>query len=87
MEIIEGVKFLSIFIKLKQIFVRQPIKIPSGHKKCGDCDGTGDYDEWIDCLECNGYGYIPIYPELSNREYLKIYDVEKNESLSIRNNE
>lgn len=48
-------KFLSL---LKRLFEKKEPIILSKHKKCFERDGTGEYAIFIDCLICDGKGYI-----------------------------
>jgi DnaJ-class molecular chaperone len=49
---------LKILSKIINLFSIKPKAIPSNSKMCPKCKGIGEYDVWIDCLYCDGQGYI-----------------------------
>lgn len=50
---------IDLYRILKTLFYTGPVKeIPKGSRHCPDCDGTGNYDSFMDCLACDGKGYI-----------------------------
>lgn len=57
------------------LFKSKPKEIPQGHKECFNCDGTGEYESFIDCLVCDGQGY------LSNKDYYKLLNEHENEDI------
>lgn len=61
---------------MKNVFGSKPKKIPPNHKECPICEGTGDYDPLIDCLNCDGKGYIhnnEYYDKLNAGEFRRDY--------------
>ena len=61
---------------IKGILEPKPKEIPSTHKECPVCEGTGDYDPFIDCLTCDGQGHMHInvyYDKLANGEFRHDY--------------
>lgn len=58
---------LEIINKIRDFFYDGPVKdVPKNHKHCPPCGGTGDDDPFMDCLYCEGRGYV------SYRDYVKI---------------
>ena len=50
---------IKLFGILKNFFYTGPVNdVPAGCRHCPACDGTGNYDSFIDCLNCDGRGYI-----------------------------
>lgn len=52
-------------------FFKKP-EVPENHKECPICEGTGEYDAFIDCLTCDGQGHMDMktyYDKLVNGEF------------------
>lgn len=49
----------ELFNVFKNLFYTGPVKeVPPGYRHCPICDGTGNYDSFIDCATCDGQGYV-----------------------------
>ena len=64
---------MKLIEKVISVFKREPKVVPENHKVCPRCDGTGEFEVLIDCLVCDGHGYI------SNKEYFKMLYENKHE--------
>ncbi|MCY9026864.1 hypothetical protein MOF32_28730 [Priestia megaterium] len=60
---------MGILNSLLSIFKSKPKEMPDGYKEGPICEGTGEYDSFIDCLTCDGEGHIE-----SNQYYDKLVD-------------
>ncbi|MEC2054431.1 hypothetical protein P9F83_04150 [Peribacillus psychrosaccharolyticus] len=57
---VERVLIVIDFLRiLSTFFYTGPVKkVPAGYRHCPACDGTGNYDSFIDCATCDGQGYV-----------------------------
>jgi len=57
------------------LFKSKPKEIPPGYKECFNCNGTGEYESFIDCLVCDGQGF------LDNKNYYKSLKEHEDEDM------
>jgi len=76
--ILTGKKILimnKLFGIFKDFFYNGPVKdVPNGSRNCPTCNGTGNYDSFIDCVTCDGQGnvdYEMYIKAIQKIEYLR----------------